>query len=128
MRASVRSAHVGSPPQLVCGPVPGRAEVGGDEGSGVRRRAAPHPLRVPSSRVPAHDRASYDHRMRTIPELVRAAVDDAADKPWLHTHDVELTYAEMLARVERAASALRAFGVRRGDRVLTTPRNTADYL
>ncbi len=66
--------------------------------------------------------------MRTIPELVRAAVDDAGEKPWLQTHDGELTYAEMLARVECAAGALRALGVRRGDRVLTTPRNTADYL
>jgi crotonobetaine/carnitine-CoA ligase len=66
--------------------------------------------------------------VRTIPEFLRAAVDDAADKPWLHTHDGELTYAQSLARVERGASALRAFGVVRGDRVLTTPRNTADYL
>ena len=66
--------------------------------------------------------------MRTIPELIRAAVDDAGDKVWLLTHDGELTYAQMLARVERAASALRATGVQRGDRVLTTPRNTADYL
>src|SRR5262249_44658730 len=66
--------------------------------------------------------------VRTIPELIRAAVDDAGDQPWLRTHDAELTYAQMLARVERAASALRALGVGRGDRVLTTPRNTADYL
>ena len=34
----------------------------------------------------------------------------------------------MLARVERAASALRERGVGVGDRVLVTPRNTADYL
>ncbi len=66
--------------------------------------------------------------MRTIPEFIRAAVDDAGAKSWLHTHDGELTYAQMLARVERAASALRSLGVGRGDRVLTTPRNTADYL
>jgi len=66
--------------------------------------------------------------VRTISELIRAAVDDAGDKAWLLTHDGELTYAQMLARVERAASALRATGVQRGDRVLTTPRNTADYL
>ena len=66
--------------------------------------------------------------MRTIPELIRAAVDDAGDKPWLHTHDGELTYAQMQTRVERAAAGLRALGIERGDRVLTTPRNTADYL
>jgi len=66
--------------------------------------------------------------VRTIPELVRAAVDDAGSKPWLFSHDTELTYAEMLARVERAASGLRALGVGRGDRVLVTPRNTPEYL
>jgi crotonobetaine/carnitine-CoA ligase len=66
--------------------------------------------------------------VRTIPELVRAAVDDAGDKAWLITHDGTLTYAEMLARVERAASGLRALGVGRADRVLVTPRNTPDYL
>ncbi len=34
----------------------------------------------------------------------------------------------MLARVERAASALRSEGIGRGDRVLVTARNTPDYL
>ena len=65
---------------------------------------------------------------RTIPEFVRAAVNDAAAKVWLHSHAGELTYADMLARVERAASALRDLGIGPGDRVLTTPRNTPDYL
>jgi len=65
---------------------------------------------------------------RSIPALVRAAVDDAGDKTWLLTPDGELTYAQMLARVECAASALRERGVGVGDRVLVTPRNTADYL
>jgi crotonobetaine/carnitine-CoA ligase len=65
---------------------------------------------------------------RTIPDLVRAAVDDAGDKAWLHTRDVDLTYAGALARVERAAAALRAHGVGKGDRIVVTPRNTADYL
>src|SRR6185295_17793735 len=49
-------------------------------------------------------------------------------KPWLFSPDGQLTYAEMLARVERAASGLRALGVVRDDRVLVTPRNTPDYL
>jgi len=65
---------------------------------------------------------------RTIPEFVRAAADDAAGKVWLHTHDGELTYADTLTRVERAASALRELGIGTGDRVLVTPRNTTDYL
>jgi len=65
---------------------------------------------------------------RSIPALIRAAVADAGDKTWLLTPDGELTYAQMLERVERAASALRERGVQAGDRVLVTPRNTADYL
>ena len=65
---------------------------------------------------------------RTIPALVRGAVDEAPDKPWLHSDDGVLTFGDAYARVERAASALRERGVGVGDRVLITPRNTADYL
>ena len=65
---------------------------------------------------------------RTIPALVRGAVDDVPDKPWLHSDDGVLTFGDAYARVERAASALRERGVGAGDRVLITPRNTPDYL
>jgi crotonobetaine/carnitine-CoA ligase len=60
--------------------------------------------------------------------MVRAAVDDVGEKTWLHTTAGEFTYAQMLARVERAATTLRARNVRTGSRVLVTARNTADYL
>jgi crotonobetaine/carnitine-CoA ligase len=59
---------------------------------------------------------------------MRAAVDAAADSTWLVTDDVEYTYADAQARIERAAGGLRAAGVGTGDRVLITPRNTPDYL
>jgi crotonobetaine/carnitine-CoA ligase len=65
---------------------------------------------------------------RTIPSLMRAAVDAAADRLWLVTDDVEYTYAQAQARIERCASGLRAAGVGVDDRVLVTPRNTPDYL
>src|SRR5262249_20083521 len=65
---------------------------------------------------------------RTIPEHVRAAVDAAPASPWLVTDDAVLTYAEAQARVDRAASALRGLGIGVGDRVITTPRNTPEYL
>ncbi|HXY92557.1 MAG TPA: AMP-binding protein [Acidimicrobiia bacterium] len=64
----------------------------------------------------------------TIPTLLRAAVDDVPDKPWLHTDDGVLSYAEALARVERIAAGLRFAGVAAGDRVLQLTRNTADHL
>jgi crotonobetaine/carnitine-CoA ligase len=65
---------------------------------------------------------------RTIPSLFRRTVDDAPDATWLCTDAGELTFAGAQARIERAASALRSQGIRPGDRVVVTPRNTADYL
>jgi crotonobetaine/carnitine-CoA ligase len=65
---------------------------------------------------------------RTIPFLFRRAVEAVPDKPWLLADEVEYTYAGALERIERAAAALRALGVRRQDRVLVTARNTPDYL
>ena len=59
---------------------------------------------------------------------MRTAVDAAGDKPWLVTDDVEYSYAQTQARVERAASALRSIGIEAGDRVIVTARNTPDYL
>jgi crotonobetaine/carnitine-CoA ligase len=64
---------------------------------------------------------------RTIPSLFRAAVDAAPDKAWLITPDVEYTFGSALARIDRAASALRSLGIGADDRVLIVPRNTADY-
>jgi len=66
---------------------------------------------------------------RTIPRLVRHAVEKVPDKTWLLASDgSRFTYAQALERVERAASWLRAAGVAPGDRVLVTARNTPDYL
>jgi carnitine-CoA ligase len=65
---------------------------------------------------------------RIIPALVRDAVEEAPDKAWLYSDTGVLTFGAAFARVERAASALRAQGVKVGDRVVITPRNTPDYL
>ena len=65
---------------------------------------------------------------RTIPVLFRAAVDDAGDQTWLLAGNVTYTYAGALDRILRAAAGLRERGVGKGDRVLVTARNTADYL
>jgi crotonobetaine/carnitine-CoA ligase len=64
---------------------------------------------------------------RTIPTLFRHAVDDVPDRTWL-AGPVTSTYSEVMGRIERAASALRAIGIDRGDRVLVTARNTPEYL
>ncbi len=65
---------------------------------------------------------------RTIPELFEAAVADAGDKPWLFAEDAAFTYAEAHARIGRAAAALAALGVGRGDLVLATARNRPEFL
>jgi crotonobetaine/carnitine-CoA ligase len=65
---------------------------------------------------------------RTIPRLVRDTVEATPDRTWLVAPGLELTYGQALARIERAASALRARGVRPGDRVLQVPRNEPHHL
>ncbi len=65
---------------------------------------------------------------RTIPTLVRTAVADTPDAPWLLADDITLSYAQAQARIEGAASWLRAAGVSPGDRVVVTARNTLAYL
>ena len=66
--------------------------------------------------------------MRTIPGLIRAAVEDVPDKPWLLYEGSELTYAAMLERVQRARGWLRDKGVAAGDRVIVIARNHPDTL
>lgn len=65
---------------------------------------------------------------RTIPTLFRAAVDDAGGRTWLFAGDETFTYGEALRRIRRGAAGLRAAGVTKGDRVLVTARNSAQYL
>ncbi len=60
--------------------------------------------------------------------MFRAAVDEVPEKVWLVADDATLTYAQALLRIERAAGALRSWGLGPGDRVLVTARNTASYL
>jgi carnitine-CoA ligase len=64
----------------------------------------------------------------TIPDLFDEAVAAAPSKVWLHTDGRTFTFADAHALVERAASALVGRGVRPGELVLATARNTPEYL
>jgi crotonobetaine/carnitine-CoA ligase len=64
----------------------------------------------------------------TIPELLHEAVAAVPSKVWLHTDDRTFTFSEAHTLVERAASAMAEMGVRPGDLVLSTARNTPEYL
>ena len=64
----------------------------------------------------------------TIPDLFDDAVAAAPSKVWLHVDGRTFTFEEAHALVGRAASAVAARGVRPGDLVLATARNTPEYL
>ncbi|MGH9036722.1 MAG: AMP-binding protein, partial [Acidimicrobiia bacterium] len=65
---------------------------------------------------------------RTIPLLFDAAVDAAPSKTWLLCEDRSFTYEEAHAAIATGAGALAGRGVRQGDLVLVTLRNTPEYL
>jgi carnitine-CoA ligase len=65
---------------------------------------------------------------RTIPNLFDAAVDAAGSKTWLLHEDRSFTYEEAASRVRAATAGLAARGVKQGDLVLATMRNTPEYL
>jgi crotonobetaine/carnitine-CoA ligase len=65
---------------------------------------------------------------RTIPALLDAAVDAAADRAWLHHEERVHTFGAAAARVAGAAWVLHERGVRRGSVVMVTARNTDAYL
>jgi crotonobetaine/carnitine-CoA ligase len=65
---------------------------------------------------------------RTIPNLFEAAAEAAGSKTWLLYEDRAFTYEEAAALVRAGAAGLAARGVRKGDLVLVTMRNTPEYL
>ncbi|MDQ1036932.1 acyl-CoA synthetase (AMP-forming)/AMP-acid ligase II [Streptomyces sp. V3I8] len=64
----------------------------------------------------------------TIPGLVRAAAERYADVEAVVEGRTRITYAELGARVERAAAACLANGVEAGDRVGVWAPNTLDWI
>ncbi|WP_234384541.1 FadD3 family acyl-CoA ligase [Streptomyces sp. MMG1121] len=64
----------------------------------------------------------------TIPELVRWAAERYADAEAVVEGRTRITYAELGARVERAAAACVASGVRTGDRVAVWAPNSPDWI
>jgi|SRR5215207_1624772 len=66
--------------------------------------------------------------VRTIPNLLAAAVADVPEKVWLLHEGAEFSYAEAHEQVRRAASGLGERGVGRGDLVLATMRNSPAHL
>ncbi|MFE9450720.1 FadD3 family acyl-CoA ligase [Streptomyces sp. NPDC006739] len=64
----------------------------------------------------------------TIPVLVRSAAERYADAEAVVEGRTRITYAELGARVERAAAACIASGVEPGDRVAVWAPNTLDWM
>jgi crotonobetaine/carnitine-CoA ligase len=64
----------------------------------------------------------------TIPRLLAAAADRDAGGVWLRSDSGSLTFGGTVAATALTAEALSAAGVRRGDLVMVTARNTPPYL
>jgi crotonobetaine/carnitine-CoA ligase len=64
----------------------------------------------------------------TIPRLLAAAAGRDAAGTWLRSDTGELTFGGAAAAAALTADALREAGVRRGDLVMVTARNTPPYL
>ncbi|MDT4914294.1 MAG: carnitine-CoA ligase, partial [Pseudonocardiales bacterium] len=65
---------------------------------------------------------------RTIPQLLLDAAARDSDRPWLHSDDVELTFAQAAAAVGGRATVLAEHGIKAGDLVVLTARTTPSYL
>ncbi|MFJ6985111.1 MULTISPECIES: FadD3 family acyl-CoA ligase [unclassified Streptomyces] len=65
---------------------------------------------------------------RTVPELVRWAARRFAPAEAVVDGRTRVTYGELGARVERAAAACLAYGVRAGDRVAVWAPNSLDWI
>ena len=66
--------------------------------------------------------------MASLGDLVPGAAADRPAKPALIAGDREITYAELSDRVGRAAGALAALGVRKGDRVALLLGNVPEFV
>ncbi|MGW3629235.1 FadD3 family acyl-CoA ligase [Streptomyces sp. NPDC005122] len=64
----------------------------------------------------------------SVPGLIRSAARRFADREAVVEGRTRITYAELGARVERAAAACLAEGVRTGDRVAVWAPNTLDWI
>jgi carnitine-CoA ligase len=64
----------------------------------------------------------------TIPRLLAAAADRDSEGTWLRSDAGSLTFGGTAAAVGLTAEALTAAGLRRGDLVMMTARNTPPYL
>ncbi|MHC0433243.1 FadD3 family acyl-CoA ligase [Streptomyces sp. O3] len=84
----------------------------------------------PARATPAHATPAARGGLEwgTIPELVRAAALRFGEREAVADGRTRITYAELGERVERAAAACMASGVRTGDRVAIWAPNTLDWI
>src|SRR5438105_14336091 len=69
-----------------------------------------------------------DLRWGTIPRLVADAAERFGDREAVVDGDEPITFSELASRINRAAEAVRASGVERGDRVAIWAPNTWEWV
>lgn len=71
---------------------------------------------------------THQPRWQTIPEMVSSAGDRFGDAEAVVDGDLRLSFVELTARVRRAAGAIAALGVDKGDRIAIWAPNSAHWL
>lgn len=74
--------------------------------------------------------AAFKGEWPTLPELFSLTAERFPDRACFTVYEpdrISLSYAEALARIERAAGAIRALGIGRGDKVAVTGKNSPEW-
>jgi long-chain acyl-CoA synthetase len=104
---------------------------GAREDEGATASALPCPADVPRPWIASYPPgvpATYAYPLVPLTRLLDDAAQDFPDTPAVHFLGYELTYRELLDRVDRFASALRNLGVGAGDRVGVILPNCPQHL
>ncbi len=86
--------------------------------------------RIPWAFLDEYKGKFFTGRWPTLPELFRITASRFPDRPCFTVYDPDrttLSYAEALAAIERVASGLVSQGVRKGDKIALTGKNSPEW-
>ncbi|HPE89623.1 MAG TPA: AMP-binding protein, partial [Spirochaetia bacterium] len=86
--------------------------------------------RIPWAFLDEYKGKFFTGRWPTLPELFRITASRFPDRPCFTVYDPDrttLSYAETLARIESLAAFLASEGVKKGDKVALTGKNSPEW-